>query len=164
MDIIATWFAENLGQVLSAEMTIFIVSMLPVLECRAGLIVASLLQVNIWKAIPICVLGNILPIPFVLLFVQRVFKWLKQFKITRGFVEKLETRASNKSKGMDDGEFLGTVLFVGIPLPGTGGWTGSLIASILEMDFKKAILAIFIGILMATVIISTLSYGLLSFV
>ena len=101
MDIIATWFAENLGQVLSAEMTIFIVSMLPVLECRAGLIVASLLQVNIWRAIPICVLGNILPIPFVLLFVQRVFKWLKQFKITRGFVEKLETRASNKSKGMD---------------------------------------------------------------
>lgn len=164
MDIIATWFAENLGQVLSAEMTIFIVSMLPVLECRAGLIVASLLQVNIWRAIPICVLGNILPIPFVLLFVQRVFKWLKQFKITRGFVEKLEIRASNKSKGMDDGEFLGTVLFVGIPLPGTGGWTGSLIASILEMDFKKAILAIFIGILMATVIISTLSYGLLSFV
>lgn len=164
MDIIATWFADTLGKVMSAEMTIFIVSMLPVLECRAGLIVASLLNVNIWKAIPICVAGNILPIPFVLLFVRRVFEWLKRFDLTRGFVEKLETRASKKSKGMDDGEFLGTVLFVGIPLPGTGGWTGSLIASILEMDFKKAILAIFIGILMATVIISTLSYGLLSFI
>ena len=164
MDIIATWFADTLGKVVSAEMTIFIVSMLPVLECRAGLIVASLLNVNIWKAIPICVAGNILPIPFVLLFVRRVFEWLKRFDLTRGFVEKLETRASKKSKGMDDGEFLGTVLFVGIPLPGTGGWTGSLIASILEMDFKKAILAIFIGILMATVIISILSYGLLSFI
>lgn len=164
MDILATWFADHLGHVLSAEMTIFIVSMLPVLECRAGLIVASLLKVNIWKAIPICVAGNILPIPFVLLFIQHVFTWLKKFDLTRGLVEKIEARANNKSKGMDDGEFLGTVLFVGIPLPGTGGWTGSLIASILEMDFKKAILAIFIGILMATVIISTLSYGLLSFV
>ena len=163
MDIIATWFADTLGQVLSAEMTIFIVSMLPILECRGGLIVASLLQVNIWKAIPICVIGNLIPIPFTLLFLRRLFEWLKRFDVTRGFVEKLEARASNKSKGMDDREFLGTVLFVGIPLPGTGGWTGSLIASILEMDFKKAILAIFIGVLMATVIISILSYGLLSF-
>ncbi|MBP3852963.1 MAG: small multi-drug export protein [Erysipelotrichaceae bacterium] len=164
MESVAEWFANTLGQYLSAEMTIFIVSMLPILECRAGLIVASLLKVNIWRAIPICVFGNILPIPFILMFVKKLFAWLKQFSFFRGFVEKLEKRAEHKSKELDEGEFVGLLLFVGIPLPGTGGWTGSLIASILEMDIKKATLAIFLGILMATVIIATLSYGLLKFI
>lgn len=79
----------------------------------------------------------------------------------RPLIEKLEKRAMNKSDGMNHGEFLGLLLFVGIPLPGTGAWTGSLVASLLEMDIKKASIAILIGIFLATMIVSILSYGLL---
>lgn len=161
MESIATWFASTLGQHVSAQVVIFITSLIPILECRGGLIVASLLKVNIWQAIPICVIGNIIPIPFILFFIKKIFAWLKCFSFARPFVEKLEKRAMNKSDGMNHGEFLGLLLFVGIPLPGTGAWTGSLIASLLEMDIKKASIAIFLGVLLATLIVSTLSYGLL---
>lgn len=161
MESIATWFASTLGQHVSAQVVIFITSLIPILECRGGLIVASLLKVNIWQAIPICVIGNIIPIPFILFFIKKIFAWLKRFSFARPFVEKLEKRAMNKSEGMNHGEFLGLLLFVGIPLPGTGAWTGSLIASLLEMDIKKASIAIFLGVLLATLIVSTLSYGLL---
>lgn len=161
MESIATWFASTLGQHISAQVVIFITSLIPILECRGGLIVASLLKVNIWQAIPICVIGNIIPIPFILFFIKKIFAWLKRFSFARPFVEKLEKRAMNKSDGMNHGEFLGLLLFVGIPLPGTGAWTGSLIASLLEMDIKKASIAIFLGVLLATLIVSTLSYGLL---
>lgn len=161
MESIATWFASTLGQHVSAQVVIFITSLIPILECRGGLIVASLLKVNIWQAIPICVIGNIIPIPFILFFIKKIFAWLKRFSFAHPFVEKLEKRAMNKSDGMNHGEFLGLLLFVGIPLPGTGAWTGSLIASLLEMDIKKASIAIFLGVLLATLIVSTLSYGLL---
>ena len=161
MESIATWIASTLGQHVSAQVVIFITSLIPILECRGGLIVASLLKVNIWQAIPICVIGNIIPIPFILFFIKKIFAWLKRFSFARPFVEKLEKRAMNKSDGMNHGEFLGLLLFVGIPLPGTGAWTGSLIASLLEMDVKKASIAIFLGVLLATLIVSTLSYGLL---
>ena len=75
---------------------------------------------------------------------------------------KLENRALNKSDALEKGEFLGLMLFVGIPLPGTGGWTGSLIAALLDIDFKKALVAEILGILIATVIMSIVSYGLLA--
>lgn len=161
MESVAAWFAATLGKHVSAQFVIFIVSLIPVLECRGGLIVASLLKVNIWQAIPICVLGNIIPIPFILFFIKKIFAWMKKFSFFRPLIEKLEKRAMNKSEGMDHGEFLGLLLFVGIPLPGTGAWTGSLIASLLEMDVKKASIAILIGIFLATFIVSVLSYGLL---
>lgn len=162
MEAVATWFAHTLGQHVSAQFVIFIVSMIPLLECRGGLIVASLLKVNIWHAIPICVLGNIIPIPFILLFIQRIFRWLKKYKWARPWIEKLEKRSMNKSSGMDHGEWLGLFLFVGVPLPGTGAWSGSLIASLLEMDIKKASTSIFCGVLLATLIMSIVSYGLLA--
>ncbi len=161
MEALATWFANTLGQHISAQLVIFIVSLLPILECRGGLIVASLLKVNMWQAIPICVLGNVLPIPFILLFIRKIFAWMKQFKAFRPLIEKMEKRAMNKSDGMKNGEFLGLLLFVGVPLPGTGAWTGSLVASLLEIDIKKATLACFLGVLLATVLMSIFSYGLL---
>ncbi len=161
MESIATWFAATLGQHISAQAVVFIVSMIPILECRGGLIVASLLKVNIVQAIPICILGNILPIPFILLCIRRIFSALKKVPFCKPWIEKIENRAMNKSENMDKGEFLGLFLFVGIPLPGTGAWTGSLIAALLELDIKKASITILLGILLATVIVSTLSYGLL---
>lgn len=162
MESLAQWFASTLGQHISAEAVVFIVSLLPILECRGGLLVASLLKVNIWRAIPICVIGNLIPVPFILLFIKKIFHWMKRFKVFRPLIEKMEKRAANKSSNLEKGEFLGLLLFVGVPLPGTGGWTGSLIAALLDVDIKKATLAIFLGVLLATLIMSIVSYGLLA--
>ena len=99
--------------------------------------------------------------PFILLFIRQVFKWFRHVPVIGKIIEKLESRALGKSDSIRKYEFWGLVLFVGVPLPGTGAWTGSLIAALLEVDFKKAILAVLIGIAMATVIMSIVSYGLL---
>lgn len=161
MESLAIWFANTLGKYISKEIVIFIISMIPILELRGGLVAASLLNVSITTAIPICIVGNIIPIPFILLFIKQIFKWLKKIKLFRGMIERLEARAMGKSEAIKKYEFWGLVLFVGIPLPGTGAWTGSLIAALLDIDFKKAILAELLGIIIATVIMSIVSYGLL---
>ena len=161
MSSLAAWFAGTLGRYISKEAVVFIVSLLPLMECRAGLLVASLLQVPITTAIPLSVAGNILPIPFILLLIKTIFKWMRKVPLFAPLVDKLEQRALNRSSALEKGEFLGLLLFVGIPLPGTGGWTGSLLASLLEIDLKKASLAILLGILLATLIMSIVSYGLL---
>jgi uncharacterized membrane protein len=132
--------------------------MIPILELRGGLLAASLLKVEASQAIPICILGNIIPIPFILLFIRQIFKLLKKTRLFHGLIVKLEERAMKKSDSIRKYEFLGLLLFVGIPLPGTGAWTGSLIASLLEIDIKKSSLAIFCGLIMATVIMYVVSY------
>ena len=161
MDGLAIWFAETLGQYISAQAVVFIISMIPILELRGGLLVAAMLKVPMLQAIPLCIIGNIIPIPFILLFIKQIFKWMKNFKVFRGLVEKLEKRAMSKSNSIKRFEFWGLALFVGIPLPGTGAWTGSLIAALLEIDLKKAVLSILIGVAMATIIMSFVSYGVL---
>ncbi len=161
MEHIAIWFASTLGQYISKEAVVFIISMIPILELRGGLVVSKLIGVPLLTAIPLCIVGNIIPIPFILLFIKQIFKWLKKIKFFEKFVVKLENRAMSKSDSIRRYEFWGLALFVGIPLPGTGAWTGSLIAALLNLDFKKAILAELVGIVMATVIMSVFSYGLL---
>ena len=155
---LAEWFAQNLGSTFSPEVIIFIVSMIPILELRGGLIVAALLGVGMWRAVPICIIGNLIPVPFILLLINKIFALLKKTKTFRGIVEKLESRAMGKSDRIQKGEFIGLTLFVGIPLPGTGAWTGSLIAALLGIKLKKAVPAILLGILLATVIMCIICY------
>ena len=161
MEALVHWFSQNLSQYISPEGAVFIISMIPLLELRGGLLAASLLKISAAKAIPMCIVGNIIPIPFILLFIKQIFKWLKKTKLFRGLIIKMENRAMGKSDQIKRYEFLGLLLFVGIPLPGTGAWTGSLIASLLEVDIKKSSIAIFCGLIMATVIMSIVSYGVL---
>lgn len=160
MEVLVNWFTNTLGQHISREMVIFIISMIPILELRGGLLAASLLNISMVKAIPICILGNIIPIPFILLFIKQIFKWLKKTKIFRGLIIKMENRAMGKSDQIKRYEFLGLLLFVGIPLPGTGAWTGALIASLLEVDIKKSSIAILCGLFMASAIMYIVSYGI----
>ena len=145
------------------EAIVFIISMIPILELRGGLLAASpaLLNVPILRAIPICIVGNILPIPFILLLITPIFNWMKGTKHLKPLVDKLEAKAMKKKDQIEKYEFWGLVLFVGIPLPGTGAWTGSLIAALLGVKFKKAFPAVIIGICMATVIMWFISYVLL---
>lgn len=158
MEALVQWFTENLSQFISAEAVVFIISMVPLLELRGGLLAASLLKIAPLRAIPACIIGNIIPIPFILLFIRQIFKLLKKTKLFRGLILKLENRAMGKSDNIKKYEFWGLLLFVGIPLPGTGAWTGALIASLLDIDIKKSSLAILCGIFLASVIMYIFSY------
>ena len=157
---VAVWFANNLGHLMPAELVCFIVSLVPILECRGGLIVAKLLGVNLLTALPICIIGNILPVPFILLLLNKIFQFFKRTKHHK-LVDKIEAHAMKKSESLSRGEFLGLLLFVGIPLPGTGAWTGSMIAALLGMDRRRSSVAIGLGVLLAAFIISVIFYGLL---
>ena len=137
-----------------------IVSMVPLIELRGGLIAAALLGMPLWEGILFCLIGNIIPVPFILLFITPIFNWLKTTKLFRPLVEKIEARSMGKSDKIKKAEFWGLVLFVGIPLPGTGAWTGSLIACLLNIDKKKAFCAVIIGLLLATTIMCIFTYGI----
>lgn len=152
-----------LGDKISSEAIIFIISMIPILELRGGLLAASpaLLNVPILKAIPICIIGNVLPIPFILLLVERILNWMEHVSGLGSIARWLRQKADKNKGQIETYGFWGLALFVGIPLPGTGAWTGSLVAALLHMKFGKAMAAILTGIVMATVIMSLLSYGLL---
>ena len=160
-DTLVQGLASLLGGKVSGEVIIFIISMIPILELRGGLLAASVLNIDIVRALWICIVGNLIPVPFILLLITPIFNWLKQTKTFRPMVEKMENRAMNKKEQIQKYEFWGWVLFVGIPLPGTGAWTGSLLAALLGMKFKKAFPAVVLGILLASFIMSVVSYGLL---
>lgn len=153
---------EKLKNSLSKEMIVFIISLLPILELRGGLIAAALLKVDFIKAVVICVLGNILPIPFILLFINKILTLMEKIPLLDKFALWLKEKAIKNKPKIDKYGFWGLTLFVGIPLPGTGAWTGSLVASIFHMDIKKSSLAIFIGIILALIIMSIFSYGILA--
>ena len=162
-DVLINWFVTNLGGKVGKELILFIISMVPILELRGGLLAAgpAFLNIPMWRAIPVGIIGNLLPIPFILLLITPIFNWMKGTKHLKPLVDKLEAKAMKKKDQIEKYEFWGLVLFVGIPLPGTGAWTGSLIAALLGMKFKKAFPAVIIGICMATVIMWFISYVLL---
>lgn len=143
------------------ELIVFIISLMPILELRGGLIAAALLGLNIVPSFIICLIGNLLPIPFILWFITPIFNRLKKTKHFSKMVNKIEKKALSKKDKIEKAEFFGLLFFVGVPLPGTGGWTGSLIAALINMDKKKALLAITLGVILAGVIVGSLSFGLL---
>ncbi len=145
---------------LSAELVVFIISLLPILELRGGLVAAAIVGVEWYVALPICIIGNMLPIPFVLLFIRKIFEWLKKIKFMKKIVEKLDERAKKKSETINKFILWGLFAFVAIPLPGTGAWTGALVADVLDVRFKKAFPVIFAGVITAGLIVSFVSYGI----
>lgn len=143
------------------ELIVFIISLMPILELRGGLIAAALLNLNIIRAFIICFIGNIIPIPFILWLITPIFDYLKKTKLFSGLVNKLESKAMSKKDQIEKLQYIGLMLFVGIPLPGTGAWTGCLIAALLNMNKKKAMLYAILGVIMAGIIMLIFSYGLL---
>lgn len=152
-------FLLDLMNGLNKDLTLFIVSMVPLIELRGGIIAAALLGVPVVRGWLICIIGNMIPIPFILLFINEIFDIMKKWGPTAKIVDRLETRAMGKSEKIQRYEFWGLMLFVGVPLPGTGAWTGALIASLLRIKLKKAIPAIVCGILLASAIMLVVSYG-----
>lgn len=154
---IAAWF-QGLG--FPREIVAFIVSMLPIVELRGGLPIASIMGIDYLPALALCILGNLFPIPFILLLIIPIFNWMKKTKLFSPMVNRLESKTLSKKEKLEKGEFWGLMLFVGIPLPGTGAWTGALLAALLGIKFKKAILAIVLGVIIAAAIMSFISYGI----
>ena len=162
---LATFFVELFGELTSLkfgkELIIFIISLMPILELRGGLIAATLLGLKGLPSFIICFLGNIIPIPFILWLITPIFNKMKKTRKLSGLVDKLERKAMSKKEQIEKLQYLGLMLFVGIPLPGTGAWTGCLIASLLDMDKKKASIAAVLGVIMAGIIMMIVSYGVL---
>lgn len=148
-------FIDKIG----GELLAFLTSLLPILECRGGMIIAKLCDIPFLKAFLLCYLGNMIPIPFILLFIKKIFAFMKKHGILTKFIEKLEGKtAKNQDKVMRYKQW-GLLLFVAVPLPGTGGWTGSLFAALLNIDFKKALPIVALGVLIADIIMSVVTYG-----
>lgn len=154
---IVTFFQDKIPN----ELTVFIISVLPVLELRGGLIAAKLLDMNIIRAFIVCYLGNMLPIPFILLFLRKIFDLMRKSMKLGKIVGKLEHKAEKHRKTIDKYGAWGLLVLVAIPLPGTGGWTGALVAEIMDIKFKKALPIIALGVLIAGFIVGALFYGLL---
>lgn len=143
----------------------FIISLFPILELRGGLLAASpaFLDVPLVHALPLCIIGNLLPIPFVLLLIEKIIILLENGKHTGSIAGWLRAKVDKNKAQIEKYGFWGLVLFVGIPLPGTGAWTGSLVAALLHMSFKKSFAACVLGVLMASLIMCIVSYGILGF-
>ena len=145
------------------QLIVFIISMLPILELRGGLIAASLLGLTPIESYLIAIIGNIIPVPFILLLMNKILKAMEKsrFKIFNKIHSFLHKKIMKNKDSIEKYGFWGLVLFVGIPLPGTGAWTGSIIAAFLELDRKKAFFAILLGMLMASIIMMIISFGLI---
>ena len=143
----------------SREMIVFIISMIPILELRGGLLAASVLNIDIVRALWICIVGNLIPVPFILLLITPIFNWLKQTKTFRPMVEKMENRALSKREQVEKYEFWGLVLFVGIPLPGTGAWTGALPAAVPNIRLRPAAPVILLPVVSSRRVITLMTHG-----
>ena len=141
---------------------IFLISMLPVVELRGAIPVGAAIGLPWYLNMIVSIIGNMLPVPFILLFSVKAFEFMKKHNIMVKFIEKIENRAKKRSEGLATGEFIGLMLFVAIPFPGTGAWTGALIAALLQFERKRSFIYITLGVLIAAAIMTAASYGVIS--
>lgn len=149
---------------MSGETIAFIISLFPVLELRGGLIAATFLGIDWWKAFAYCFIGNMLPIPFILIFIRKIFELMKKWRPLKKIVDKLENKADRHRDKIDRYRLWGLFLLVAIPLPGTGAWTGALVAALMDIRVKHALPVIAAGVIVAGVIVATISYGVAGFI
>ncbi|MFR5889686.1 MAG: COG2426 family protein [Lachnospiraceae bacterium] len=142
---------------------VFFLSMVPVLELRAAIPIGATLGLEWVANYLICVIGNMIPVPIILLFVRHVLEWMKKIPRLDKIALWVENKAQKNTPKVQKYASLGLLIFVALPLPGTGAWTGALVAAMLDMRMKYAIPSIFCGVLIAGLIMSLASYGLVSF-
>lgn len=144
----------------------FFISMVPVIELRGAIPYGLARDLEPWLCYLLSVLGNMIPVPLILLFVRKVFAWMKRYPKLRSIAQRFEARAAKKSGKVRKSESIGLCLLVAVPLPGTGAWTGALVAALMEMRLKTAIPVIFLGVLIAGLIVTlvcTLGISALNF-
>lgn len=160
-EIIKEFFLETVGK----ELCVFFCSILPVIELRGAIPMAFALGLPWWQAYLISVLGNLLPVPFILLLINLVIKWMSSSKVT--FFNKIANfllkKVEKNRERIEKYSFWGLFLFVAIPLPMTGAWTGSLVAAVVGVKPLKAFLSVLLGVLLAGVIVTLIVYGGIGF-
>ena len=163
MEHIVETLVHIFSGVIPAELTVFALSLMPIIELRGGILAAKLLDMQLLPAFFICAVGTLIPTPFILLFINKIFDWMKGTRFVK-LVDRMEQKGRSKFEKINRYKTLGLMIFVAIPLPGTGAWTGSLAAALMKMDFKSAMLSVALGTLIADIIMCVLSYGLLGLV
>ena len=132
----------------------FLISMVPVIELRGAIPYAIGVGLDPWLAFVLSVIGNLIPVPFILLFIRKIFGWMKRYEKLGKIVTKLENRASNKSESVKKYELVGLCILVAIPLPGTGAWTGALVAALMDLRIRRAFPTIVVGVLIAGIVVT----------
>ena len=158
-ETLANYIVDLLQNKIPGELIAFLVSLLPILELRGGLIAANLLGVKLIPAFIICFIVNMLPIPFILLFIEKIFNWLRDKKGLGAVVRYCEKKADKNRDKIDKYGLWGLLILVAIPLPGTGAWTGALVAALMRLDIKKSLPVIAAGVVIAGIIVSLIMYG-----
>lgn len=148
---------------LGKQLAVFVISLMPILELRGGLIAAALLNLPPLESYAIAIVANLIPIPFIIYLIETVIYKMQdsKVKIFQSFAVWIYKKVDKNKSSIEKYGFWGLVIFVGIPLPGTGAWTGALVAAMLNMDRKKALAAITLGVFMASMIMMFLSFGIL---
>ena len=156
---IEVFFLNTLGK----ELCVLLCSMLPIIELRGAIPLGAALGLPWWENYLLAVIGNFIPAPFILLFIRKILEWMKKVRHLDKFALWLEKKADKNKERIEKYSFWGLFTLVAIPLPGTGAWTGSLVAALMHVKFPKAMLAVACGILAAGVIVTLISYGALGF-
>ena len=160
MELNLQWLTETMA----GEFTLTVLfSMIPVVELRGGIPFGVTLGLPVWAAFIAAVIGNLIPVPFIIVYIRRIFQWMRE-RIPRlnRLVDALERKAHLKGRRVNKYKYLGLAIFVAIPLPGTGAWTGSLAAAFLDMPLRKALPSVIAGVVTAGLAISILTYGVAS--
>lgn len=140
-----------------------LVSMVPVIELRVGIPFGVTAGLPVGVAAVAAMIGNMVPVPFIIVYVRRVFQWMrKRLPVFNRLVDKLEQKAHLKGATVTKYKYLGLAIFVGIPLPGTGAWTGALVAAFLDMPLRKAVPSILLGVILAGLVIALITAGVIS--
>ena len=160
MDSLIQSIVEFFSSKIPNELTVFIVSLFPVLELRGGLIAARILNMDAIRAFLFCFVGNMLPIPFILLFIRKIFDWMRHWKHMGKLIVRMEKKAEKHRGTIEKYGVWGLLLLVAIPLPGTGGWTGALVAAIMDLRMRRALPVIALGVFIAGLIVGGISFGL----
>ncbi len=161
MEAIVQSIVGGLAGKISKEFIVFFVSMIPLLELRGSILAAGFMNMTFLSTYIAAVVGNMLPIPFILLFIKKIFSWLKKSKHLHKLPDWIEKKAMSRSAQIEKYGYWGLFLFVAIPLPGTGAWTGSLLAVLLGLKPKKSFLFILLGVMSAGLVMSLLAFGVI---
>ncbi len=151
-----TWLTSTyIGQMTAT----FLLAMVPVIEIRGALPFGVALGLDPIVSLMVSILGNMVPVPFIVFFIEKIFEWMRRFDKFRHIVERMETRAARHEKTIEKYKSWGLFILVAIPLPGTGAWTGSLVAALFKFPVKKAFFLIFMGVIVAGIAVFIITYG-----
>ncbi len=161
MDSIVQYIVDIFSGTIPSQLIVFIISMIPILELRGSILAAGFMDVAFLETYMVAVIGNLLPIPFILIFIKKILDWMKTTKAFSRIANGIEKRALSKREQIDKYGYFGLFLFVAIPLPGTGAWTGALLSVLLGMKGRKAFIPIVLGVMTAGLIMSLLAFGII---